>query len=84
MTDIIRNPKTIKDLAEEIKRVCDSYWAREISEDVAKEYVIFWSKHEAGKLFKGKDINSTITHIIGKNRIELVTQWLEGTQMNFK
>lgn len=82
MNDIIRNPKTIKALADEIIRVCDGYWARQIPEGNAKEYIIYWSKHEGKKLFKGPDLNSTITKIIGKRRVELINKWLEDTQIS--
>ena len=74
--DIIRNPRTVKTLASEIIKVCDSYWSRQISESDAKELITYWSKNEAIKLFKGKDLNSTITKIIGKRRIELINKWL--------
>ena len=81
MSDIIRNPKTVKALANEIIRVCDGYWAREIPEAIAKEFVVYLSRYEAIKLFKGKAFNTTITKIIGKNRIALINKWLEGTQV---
>lgn len=80
MNDIIRNPKTVKALADEIIKVCDDYWARQIPEDNAREYIAYWARHEGKKLFKGKELNSTVTKIIGKKRIELVNRWLESTQ----
>ena len=83
MNDIIRNPKTVKDLANEIIKVCDGYWSRQIPEANAKEFITYWSKHEAIKLFKGKELNSTITKIIGKKRVDLLNKWLEGTQLQF-
>lgn len=83
MNDIIRNPKSIKSLANEIILVCDNYWSRQLSENEAKEFIVYWSKHEGIKLFKGKELNTTITKIIGKKRIELINEWLEGTQINF-
>lgn len=82
MIDIIRNPRTVKDLASEIIKVCDGYWARQISEQVGREYIVYWALNEGSKLFKGNELNSTITKIIGKKRIELVNKWIEGTQIN--
>ena len=81
MNDIIRNPKTVKDLAGEIIKVCDGYWSRNINENEAKDLINYWSKDEAIKLFKGKELNSTVTKIIGKRRVELINKWLEGTQI---
>ncbi len=83
MNDIIKNPETIKSLAHEIKIVCDGYWSRQISEYDAKEYIIYWAVHEGKKLFKGNELNSTLSMIIGKRRIELINKWLEGTQIDF-
>lgn len=79
--EIIRNPKTIKGLADELIKVCDGYWSRQITEEEGKGYIVYWAKHEGKKLFKGKEINSTITKIIGKRRVELVSKWIEGTQI---
>lgn len=81
MEDIIRNPRTVKGLANEIIKVCDGYWARKVPEAVGREYIVYWSIDEADKLFKGNEINSTIKKIIGKKRIELLGKWLEGTQI---
>lgn len=81
MSEIIKNPKTVKGLASEITRVCDEYWSRQMEESVAKQYIIYWSKYEGKKLFKGEELNSTITKIIGKKRVDLVNKWLEGTQI---
>jgi uncharacterized protein (TIGR04540 family) len=79
--EIIRNPKSIKAMAEEIKKLCDGYWSRKISEAEAKEIVIYWSRSQGGKLFKATELNSTITKIIGMKRIVLINKWLDGTQI---
>lgn len=83
MEEIIKNPKTIKSLANEIISVCNNYWSRKLSEENAKNYILYWSKHESKKLFKGNHLNSTITKIVGKKRVDLLNKWLEGTQINF-
>lgn len=82
MLDIIKNPRTVKGLAGEIIRVCDGYWSRSLKEDEAKEYIRYWSQYESIKLFRGGKLNSTITKIVGKRRIELVKRWLQGTQIS--
>lgn len=81
MNSIIKNPRTIKALADEIIKVCDGYWGRELTEETAKEFIAYWSANEGKKLFKGKELNSTITKIIGKKRVELINKWLEGMQI---
>lgn len=65
-------------------KVTDAYWAREIKEDELKEIIIFWATHENKKLFKGSDLNSSITKIIGKKRVELVNAMLDGVQLKFE
>lgn len=44
MNGIIRNPRTIKALADEIIKVCDVYWRRELTEEIAKGFVTYWAK----------------------------------------
>lgn len=83
MDEIIRNPRNIKELANEIIKVCDGYWARQIPEGSAKEHVVYWSRHEGKKLFKAKEFNPTVVKIIGKKRVELLEKWLEGYQTTF-
>lgn len=84
MQEILKNPRTIKDMATQIKFLCDGYWSRSISEKEAKEMVFYWGNHEGRKLFKGKDLNPTIKKIIGKRRIELVEKWLQGYQIKLE
>ena len=81
MTSIIKNPKTVKDLAREIIKVCDGYWGRELSEQAGRDYIIYWSLNEGKKLYKGNEINPTIKLIIGKKRVELLEKWSEGVQI---
>jgi len=81
MNGIIRNPRTIKSLAEEIIKVCDAYWSRNISEEVGREYILYWSKSEGNKLFKSSELNSTIKKVIGKKRVELISKWIEEIEI---
>ncbi|MHC6179093.1 TIGR04540 family protein [Clostridium sp. JNZ X4-2] len=57
------------------------YWSRSLKEDEAKGYIIYWSRYEEIKLFKGDKFKSTVTKIIGKKRTDLVKRWLQGTQI---
>lgn len=81
MDDILKNPKNIKNLAHEVIKVCDGYWSRQIPTDEAEEVILYWSKHQSKKLFKGADFNPTIKKIIGKQRIELLNEFLKSSQM---
>jgi uncharacterized protein (TIGR04540 family) len=78
--EIIKNPRTVKLLAEEIKIVADNYWSRNLEEKKAREMLIYWAQHEGNKLFQGNVINPTVTKIIGSKRCNLVNKWLENTQ----
>lgn len=82
MNEILRNPATVKGLAEEIKKLADMYWGRKITEKDARQMLIYWSKNEGEKLFKGPELNSTVTKIIGKKRTNLINKWLEGSQLS--
>jgi hypothetical protein len=55
VNDIIRNPKTVKALADEIIKVCDDYWAR----------------HEGKKLFKGKERIELVNRWLESTQTEL-------------
>jgi uncharacterized protein (TIGR04540 family) len=78
VSDIIKNPKNVKELGREIRKVCDGYWGRELSEEDAKEMVAYWVKHENRKLFKAEELNPTIRIVIGLKREELILKWIEG------
>lgn len=72
MKQIIRNPKTLKELAYEINAICDKYWDGKIKEEEAKEYIFYWNK----ELFNQKELNPTIKKIIGKRRQKLIETWI--------
>lgn len=84
MIDVIRHPRTVVELAKEIMKVADAYWGREIKESELREIIVFWATHENRKLFAGSNLNSSITKIIGKRRVELVNAMLEGIQLKFE
>jgi uncharacterized protein (TIGR04540 family) len=82
LTQYLRNPRTVKLLAEEIKHICDDYWARKITEDMAKDYILYWAEHEGKKLFYGNELNPTVRKMIGSKRKELIDKFLYGTQFS--
>ena len=80
LEQFIKNPGTVKELAQEINRVSDAYWSRNITESALKEYMLYWASKHGDKLFMGSDLNPTVKKIIGKKRLSLVNIMLEGTQ----
>ncbi len=78
----IRNPGTVKELAKEINKLCDSYWSRNITEQTLKEYILYYASKHGDKLFQGPVINPTIRKIIGKKRLTLLNIMLDGTQFS--
>lgn len=78
--EYLKYPKNIKDLAFEIKRLVDDYWARACSEKDLKEAIMYYGLHEGKKLFKANELNPTIRLIIGAKRTEIVERMLEGLQ----
>lgn len=66
-------PKTTLDLGNEVRKACDDYWKKEISEQELKETLIIWKN----RIFDDKEINITIQRIIGKKRIQLIKMLLE-------
>lgn len=81
--EFIRHPKTRAELAYELKKACDAYWGREISEIELKEIIYHWALKENKKLFLGQDINPTIKIKIGVKRLDLLNNMLEGFQTKF-
>lgn len=70
MEKYIKIPKTVVQLADELKRSCDAYWDRELEEKYLKELIFSWSKNS--KLLQGDDINRSIKKIIGQKRVGLI------------
>lgn len=70
MEKYIKIPKTVVQLADELKRSCDAYWDRELEEKYLEELIFSWSKNS--KLLQGDDINRSIKKIIGQKRVGLI------------
>lgn len=79
--DFIRLPKTVVQLADEIKRAVDLYWNRELPEIELKE--LCWAWASSGMLLKAEVLNTSVRKIIGKKRTEIVLRLLEGYQNKF-
>lgn len=77
----IRHPKTRYEMANEIKRVCDQYWANSISDTEFKELILHYKTNVSEILFGdpiGKQINPTIEIKIGVKRLNLIKKVLNG------
>jgi uncharacterized protein (TIGR04540 family) len=79
----LKNPKTVKGLASEIKNICDDYWSRKIQENLAIDFIIQYATYDSDKFFRGSELNPTLVKILGKKRVELVNKFLQGTQYTF-
>ncbi|MNN42983.1 hypothetical protein D3C76_434670 [compost metagenome] len=77
LTQYLNSPRTIKELGKEIRLVCDDYWGRVISEDIALSQIKYWAQNESIKMFQGKELNPTLKIVIGKKRELLLKKFLE-------
>ena len=80
--EYMRYPATVKALAEEIKKACNDYNARQISNDRIKEIIDWYAENQPDKLFAADQINPTVSKIIGKKRLRLVNDLLEAPEDN--
>lgn len=78
--NILKNPPTVKSLAQQIIAACDSYIALKMSEKQFKELVIHYASQHGKKLFSHYGLNPTIISRIGKKRVELIEIMLNGFQ----
>lgn len=79
--ELIRNPKTMKDLAKEIINCIDLYWCGDITEAECREYINYTARHHKLLAKNGTDINPTVKIVIGARRVELLEKFLEGYQL---
>ncbi len=80
--ELIRNPKTMKDLARELINCIDLYWCGDLTEVECKEYINYTARNHKLLAKNGTDINNTVKIIIGARRIELIEKFLEGYQLH--
>lgn len=78
--DYLQYPATIKALAAEIKKACNDYYARRITNDRIKEIIMWYATYAPDKLFAAEQLNPTVSTIIGKKRVRLVLDLLDGYQ----
>lgn len=78
--DFLKNPITVKSLAAQIIKACDSYIGLKIPEKQLKELITHYASQHGKKLFSQNGLNPTIENRIGKKRSELVNIMLSGFQ----
>lgn len=80
VNDYLQYPATVKALANEIKTACNDYNARKIDNAQIKEIIMWYATVQPDKLFAADKINPTISKIIGKKRVRLISDLLYGYQ----
>lgn len=82
--DYIKYPPTTKILIEEIKRACDDYIARRISDNELKSIIWAWADNVGEKMFsRSYEFNPTIIQRVGSKRLTIVNHMLDGHQYRF-
>ncbi len=79
--NFLKNPTTVKLLANQIILACDGYIALEITEKQFRELIMHYGSQHGKKLFSKEGLNPTVAIRIGKKRAELVNIMLSGFQM---
>lgn len=84
--DILRNPTTVKLLAQQLIAACDAYLSFSLTEKQLRELLFHYASHHPKKLFtlSGESpggLNPTIINRIGKKRRDLIQLVLEGFQI---
>ena len=79
--EVIKNPTTVKLLAQQLIIACDLYLSMQISEKVLKDLIWYYGKYHGVKLFKAQELNATVINRIGKRRADLVLRMLNGFQV---
>lgn len=79
--NILKNPTTVKLLANQIILACDGYIALKMTERQFRDLITHYASQHGKKLFSKDGLNPTITTMIGKKRVELVNIMLSGFQM---
>ena len=81
--NILRNPTTVKLLAQEIKAASDAYISKQLSEKEFRELILHFAINHGKKLFcSSGSLNPTVQNRIGSKRCELVELMIVGHQVS--
>ena len=76
----MKYPTQVKEIANELVKVCNDYKSRKISNEEIKEIVLYYAKEYPSKLFNNNDLNPTIKKIIGQQRIGIIKKLTASDQ----
>lgn len=79
--EFVKNPTTVKLMATQIIKACDSYIGLKMSEKQLRELIMYYASQHGKKLFSHNGLNPTIQNRIGKKRSVLVNIMLSGLQI---
>lgn len=79
--NFLKNPTTVKSLADQIIKACDNHIGLRISEKQLKELIMHYALQHGKKLFSHNGLNPTVENRIGKKRSGLVNINLSGSQI---
>ena len=78
----VKYPKSIRIMAEEIKRATNDYDGRKIGNDELQGIIRWYADKCGDRFFSGRyDYNPTLKLIIGQRRIKVIDQILDGYQL---
>ncbi|NMB96998.1 MAG: TIGR04540 family protein [Clostridiaceae bacterium] len=81
--DILKNPTTIKLLAQQIKAASDAYISKKMKEKDFRDLILYYATYHGKKLFSASgSLNPTVINRIGKKRCELVELMLKDFQIS--
>ncbi|HHW47738.1 MAG TPA: TIGR04540 family protein [Clostridiaceae bacterium] len=81
--EILKNPTTVKLLAQQIKAASDAYISRKMIEKDFRDLILYYATYHGKKLFsKSGNLNTTVVNRIGKKRCELVELMLRDFQIS--
>ena len=76
IVDYIKQPRSLNQLSDELKRLCDDYWDGKIKEDVVMDYIKHVSIY-TNMLTEDGSLNTTVAKLIAKKRQALVLTFLK-------
>lgn len=69
--DLIKNPKNVKEMAYNLRELCDRYWERSLTEKEFEKYLNYYFENHGDKIFKGEEFRRTIEVVCGEERLKL-------------
>lgn len=80
--NLLKHPKNVKQMALNLRDLCDMYWKKAISLEGFEKTLQFYLNNHSEKIFFDGDFRKTLKVLLGKERIKLLTFYAEKN--NFK